>query len=143
MSASGEFLLPIRVYYEDTDAGGVVYHSKYLNYFERARTEALRSIGFEQDALMENDDTIFAVRSAQVEYLKPARFNEEVIVSTGIKRLKKASMVFEQKINHKHGDEVLCTLTALVACVSASKLKPKAIPEKIINKLAITTGIKD
>ena len=56
-----EFSLPIRVYYEDTDAGGVVYHSKYLNYFERARTEALRVIGFEQDALIEDDDTIFAV----------------------------------------------------------------------------------
>ena len=135
MSADGEFLFPVRVYYEDTDAGGVVYHSKYLNYFERARTEALRSLGFEQDDLIENNDTIFAVRSAQVDYLKPARFNDEVIVSTEIEQLKKASIVFAQKIHHKHDDEVLCTLTALVACVSASKLKPRAIPKEIIEKV--------
>lgn len=135
MSASTEFLWPIRVYYEDTDAGGVVYHSKYLNYFERARTEALRSLGFEQDALIRNDDTIFAVRSIQVDYLKPAQFNDEVIVSTEIEQLKKASIVFSQKIHHKHDDEVLCTLTALVACVSASQLKPRAIPKEIIKKV--------
>jgi len=130
-----EFSLPIRVYYEDTDAGGVVYHSKYLNYFERARTEALRTIGFEQDALIKDNDTIFAVRSAQVDYLKPARFNDEVIVSTEIEQLKKASLVFAQKIHQQSNDEVLCTLTALVACVSASKLKPRAIPKEIIEKV--------
>lgn len=130
-----EFLLPIRVYYEDTDAGGVVYHSKYLNFFERARTEALRSMGFEQDALIKDDDTIFAVRSIQVEYLKPARFNNELLVMTRIGQLKKASMVFNQTISHSGRDEVLCSLEALVACVSASQLKPRAIPGKIIKQM--------
>jgi acyl-CoA thioester hydrolase len=140
MSASTEFLWPIRVYYEDTDAGGVVYHSKYLNYFERARTEALRSMGFEQDELIKNDDTIFAVRSIQADYLKPAKFNDEVVVKTRIEQLKKASIVFAQKIHHKHGDEVLCTVKVLVACVSASQLKPRAIPDKIIKKVEALSG---
>jgi len=135
MSANGEFLLPVRVYYEDTDAGGVVYHSKYLNYCERARTEALRTLGFEQDALIENDDTIFAVSSIQADYLKPARFNDAVMVKTKIERLKKASMSFLQTIYREENDEVLFSLTARIACVSASRLKPRAIPEKIMQKL--------
>jgi len=130
-----EFSLPIRVYYEDTDAGGVVYHSKYLNYFERARTEALRTLGFEQDELIKNDDTLFAVRSIQVDYLKPARFNDEITVKTRIEQLKKASMTFTQSICPKDSNEVLCSLTARVACLTASRLKPRAIPEAILNKV--------
>ena len=135
MLANRDFLLPIRVYYEDTDAGGVVYHSKYLNFFERARTEALRILGFEQDALIENDDTIFAVRSIQADYLRPARFNDELVVKTHVEQLKKASMTFVQTISRSDSDEVLCGLSALVACVSASQLKPKAIPQNIIKQM--------
>jgi len=141
MSVNGEFSLPIRVYYEDTDAGGVVYHSKYLNYFERARTEALRTLGFEQDELIEDDDILFAVRSIQVDYLKPARFNDEVVVRTRIEQLKKASMVFAQSICTGGSDEVLCSLTARVACLTASRLRPRAIPEAILNKVeAVRAG---
>ncbi|MCW8964737.1 MAG: tol-pal system-associated acyl-CoA thioesterase [Gammaproteobacteria bacterium] len=130
-----EFFLPIRVYYEDTDAGGVVYHSKYLNYCERARTEALRTLGFEQDDLIANDDTIFAVRSIQVEYIKPARFNDEITVKTRIEQLRKASITFAQVICAADSDELLCSLTARVACLTASRLKPRAIPETILNKV--------
>jgi acyl-CoA thioester hydrolase len=130
-----EFSLPVRVYYEDTDAGGVVYHSKYLNYCERARTEALRSLGFEQHDLIENDDTLFAVRSIHIDYLKPARFNDEVVVKSQIEQVKKASMVFSQAIYRGDGEQALCRLTARVACLTASGLRPRAIPEAILNKV--------
>ena len=70
------FLWQVRVYYEDTDSGGVVYHSNYLKFMERARTEWLRSLGFEQDVLARDEDVIFAVRSINVEFLKPGRFNQ-------------------------------------------------------------------
>ena len=130
-----EFCLPIRVYYEDTDSGGVVYHSKYLNYCERARTEALRTLGFEQDELIEQDDTIFAVRSIQIEYIKPARFNDEIVVTSYITETKKASMSFNQHITRKDDDRLLCNLTARVACLSASLLKPRAIPAAIRQQL--------
>ncbi|MGZ4992514.1 MAG: YbgC/FadM family acyl-CoA thioesterase, partial [Methylobacter sp.] len=72
-----KFIWPIRVYYEDTDAGGVVFYANYLKFFERARTEMLRAIGYEQDELIANEGIIFVVRSVQVDYLSPARFNEQ------------------------------------------------------------------
>ena len=84
------FILPVRIYYEDTDAGGVVYHSNYLNFFERARTEMLRDLGFEQNELREQSGVIFAVRTMQIEYLRPAKFNDLVHVSAAISQLKKA-----------------------------------------------------
>ena len=135
MSVSGEFILPLRVYYEDTDAGGVVYHARYLNYFERGRTELLRSLGFEQDRLMDEDDILFAVRSMHIDYYRPARFNDELEVLTRIEHMKKASVTFIQTICRKGQEEVLCQLEVLVACLQASGLKPKAIPVNI--KLAM------
>ena len=135
MSASREFLFPVRVYYEDTDAGGVVYHSRYLNYFERGRTEMLRALGFEQDNLMQEDDVIFAVRSVAVEYHKPARFNDELQVATCVEVVKKASMTFQQTLRPVGLQTVLCELSGRVACLRASTLTPRAIPEEILNAL--------
>ena len=135
MSVSREFILPVRVYYEDTDAGGVVYHARYLNYFERGRTELLRALGFEQDRLMDEDDTLFAVRSMHVDYYRPARFNDELEVLTRIEHMKKASVTFVQTIRRKGQEDVLCQLEVLVACLLASRLRPKAIPVNI--KLAM------
>ena len=136
-----EFSQAIRVYYEDTDTGGVVYHSKYLNYCERARTEALRSLGFEQDVLIDEEDTIFAVRSIEVDYLKPARFNDEIIVKTRVETLKKASITFSQTILLKSDAQVLCRLSARVACLTASGLRPRAIPQAIVNQMeALSAG---
>jgi acyl-CoA thioester hydrolase len=135
MSASNEFILPVRVYYEDTDAGGVVYHAKYLNYFERGRTEMLRTLGFEQDHLMNEEDVLFAVRSMQIDYHKPARFNDELVVTTWIEHMKKASVTFMQAIHRKGQDEILCRLQAQVACLIASKLKPRPIPADIQNAM--------
>jgi acyl-CoA thioester hydrolase len=121
-----DFIWPVRVYYEDTDAGGVVYYANYLKFFERARTEMLRAIGYEQDTLAITEGIIFAVRSVQVDYLNPARFNEQLQVITKLTMAKKASFSFEQII--KRGDELLCNSSVRIACLDAQTLRPKAIP---------------
>lgn len=124
------FVLSIRVYYEDTDAGGVVYHSNYLNFFERARTEMLRDLGFEQDELRAQNGVIFAVRSMQIDYLRPAKFNDLVHVSATISQTKKASLTFEQTI--KCGETMLCTCSCRIACLDADKFLPTAIPDFLL-----------
>jgi acyl-CoA thioester hydrolase len=128
-----KFIWPVRVYYEDTDAGGVVFHANYLKFFERARTEMLRAIGYEQDELIATKGIIFAVRSVQVDYLSPARFNEQLQVSTEVSLTKKASLTFEQVITR--GDNVLCKGIIRVACLDAQGMRPKAIPEKLLEQL--------
>jgi acyl-CoA thioester hydrolase len=128
-----KFIWPVRVYYEDTDAGGVVFYANYLKFFERARTEMLRAIGFEQDELIANDGILFAVRSVQVDYLRPARFNELLQVSAELTLIKKASLTFEQIITR--GDDVLCKSEIRIACLDASSMRPKAIPENLLELL--------
>ena len=93
------FLWPIRVYYEDTDAGGVVYHANYLKFMERARSEWLRSLGIEQDELREQNGVIFAILSAQVDYLLPAKFNDELLVSSEV--IKRQSKYYYRTRNCK------------------------------------------
>jgi acyl-CoA thioester hydrolase len=127
-----KFIWPVRVYYEDTDAGGVVYYANYLKFFERARTEMLRAMGYEQDQLMA-EGIIFVVRSIQVDYLTPARFNEQLQVSADLSLVKKASFDFEQQITR--GDEVLCKGIIRIACLDAQTMRPKAIPEKLQEQL--------
>jgi acyl-CoA thioester hydrolase len=127
------FTYPIRVYYEDTDAGGVVYYANYLKFFERARTEMLRAMGFEQDEIRANDGIIFAVRSVQVDYLRPALFNNLLQVSADITETKKASLLFSQQINRD--GELLCTGIIRIACLDAQTLRPKAIPEYLLESL--------
>ncbi|MEQ1557816.1 MAG: tol-pal system-associated acyl-CoA thioesterase [Methyloglobulus sp.] len=126
------FVWPVRVYYEDTDAGGVVFYANYLKYMERARTEYLRAMGFEQDALMTQEGIIFAVRSVKIDYLKPARFNQLVHVDAKISHLKKASLEFSQQIRREH--EILVTGDVRIACLDVNTLKPKAIPEKLFEQ---------
>jgi acyl-CoA thioester hydrolase len=123
----------VRVYYEDTDAGGVVFYANYLKYMERARTEYLRELGHEQDALMTEAGIIFAVRSLQIDYIKPARFNQLLQVSAEIKQLKKASLEFAQQITHD--DQLLVTADVRIACLDINTLKPKAIPENLLEQL--------
>ncbi|MCK5831807.1 MAG: tol-pal system-associated acyl-CoA thioesterase [Methylococcales bacterium] len=127
------FQWPIRVYYEDTDVGGVVYYANYLNFFERARTEMLRNLGFEQDQLIEEQQVIFVVRSVQIDYLKPALFNESINVSAEVIVTKKASLNFEQIITR--GDDVLCKGNVRVACLNVNNMKPKAIPDFLLETL--------
>jgi len=127
------FNWPVRVYYEDTDAGGVVYYANYLKFFERARTEMLRSYGFEQDKLIVEQNIIFVVRSVQIDYLNPARFNESIDVSAEITQSKKVSLNFEQIISRD--DMVLCKANIRIACLTADTLKPKAIPDNLLQKI--------
>ena len=136
VEAVDEFLWPVRVYYEDTDNGGVVYYANYLKFMERARTEWLRSLGFEQDALMERDGIIFAVHTVRLEFLKPARFNDLLHVSVIITRLRKTSMTFRQNvIRHRDGMQVLCHGQIEIACVSATSFKPTVITERILAEI--------
>lgn len=127
------FIWPVRVYYEDTDAGGVVFHSNYLKFFERARTEMLRAMGYEQDELIANEGIIFAVRSVQVDYLISARFNEQLQVSAKVSLAKKASLTFDQVITR--GDDVLCKGSVRIACLGARTMRPKAIPETLFRAI--------
>lgn len=127
-----EFLWPVRVYYEDTDSGGVVYYANYLRFMERARTEWLRSLGFEQDELLARDSVIFAVRSAQVDYIKPARFNDLLTVRTSLQRRGRASLTFKQNIFRKSDDALVCTAVIKIANLNAVTLRPAPIAERIL-----------
>lgn len=129
---SKPFYWPVRVYYEDTDAGGVVFYANYLKYMERARTELLRSRGYEQDELIAKENIIFAVRSLTIDYIKPARFNQLLQISAEIKHLKKASLEFSQKITHD--SQLLVAGNVRIACLDIQTLKPKAIPENILEQ---------
>jgi acyl-CoA thioester hydrolase len=143
--AAREFSWPVRVYYEDTDSGGVVYYANYLKFMERARTEFLRSIGYEQDQLQQELGIIFAVRSANIQYKKPARFNDGLNVVTSIASLGKASIHFKQSVflesSHHAGaapDAKSCLLSEAeikIACLNAKKFTPQSIPAPIIEKI--------
>ncbi len=130
-----EFSWPIRVYYEDTDAGGVVYYANYLKFMERARTEMLRAIGFEQDRLKQEQDVIFAVHSMQVHYHKPAAFNDELTVISQICERAKASLTFDQRIMRNHDQQLLCSAQIRVACLRASRFAAMAIPADIKQRI--------
>ena len=127
------FLWPIRVYYEDTDAGGVVYHANYLKFMERARSEWLRSLGIEQDELREQNGVIFAILSAQVDYLLPAKFNDELLVSSEVIKKGKASITIEQEI--VRDTQVLCQGIIKVATLDGKSFRPKAMPDEVYKKI--------
>lgn len=128
--------LQCRVYFEDTDAGGVVYYANYLKFYERARTEFLRQLGFEQDDLLQQN-IVFVVRQATVDYIRSAGFNVLLRVETTIAQLKKASLVFQQQIFQLDADrEILVNRAQIkVACVSADSFRPTAIPKDIYTQL--------
>lgn len=123
------FQWPIRVYYEDTDGGGVVYHSNYLNFMERARTEWLRSLGFGQAELKNKLNVIFVVRNIAIQYKRSACFDDALNVVTAISKTGRSLLVFEQTIYRE--DTVLTQATVEVVCVGASTHKPVSIPESI------------
>jgi len=137
------FILPIRVYYEDTDAGGVVYHSNYINFFERARTEWLRQLGYELDELARDEQLIFVVRAVSCEYLRPAIFNDELFVSAEIISKGNTSIQFEQKVmraskqSDKTEDAYITLAQGMVTVVSVDsiKFKPKRLPKHIIETI--------
>lgn len=121
-----DFRLPVRVYYEDTDAAGVVYYANYLRFCERARTEWLRALGFEQQSLLADQGVGFVVRSVQADYLSPARLDDELTVVSTIAGLRKASIVFRQEIQRK--GERLFAAQVVLACVDWRRQRPVAIP---------------
>ncbi len=131
------FQWPVRVYYEDTDAGGVVYYANYLRFFERARTEMLRSSGFEQDQLKDQYQIVFAVRSIEVDYLHPARFNQSLLVNVEISQFRGVSIIFKQEITHPDADQnqVLCRANVRIVCVDSQTFRPSPIPQLIRKKL--------
>ena len=123
---------PILVYYEDTDAGGVVYHANYICFFERARTEFLRQGGFSQQALLA-ENFAFVVKTLTIDYKFPARLDDLLSVQTTVKAVKKATIIFEQ--NLFKADICLCSAEVTVASVDLIKMKPKAIPQAILDAL--------
>jgi acyl-CoA thioester hydrolase len=130
-----EFLWPVRVYYEDTDSGNVVYYANYLKFMERARTEWLRHLGFEQDELIQKEAVIFAVRSVQVDYMLPACFNDELSVSAKLTEQGRASLTIEQSIIRVADNSLLCKGTVKIVSLRPDSFKPCAIPKNIKLKL--------
>jgi acyl-CoA thioester hydrolase len=131
------FIWPVRVYWEDTDAGGVVYYANYLRFLERARSEWLRALGFEQDALRDEQGVVFVVRRVEVDYLLPARFNDALEVSVSPVRIGGASLVVEQTVNR--GVTPLIAARVTLACVDAVQFKPVKIPAFILQALEPAT----
>ena len=123
------YVFSVRVYYEDTDAAGVVYYANYLRYLERARTEWLRALGFEQGDLARDGGIAFAVRSLGVEYLKPARLDDALDIVSEIETVGRAQLLFHQRVERK--GEALVTATVRVACIDAARLTVASIPRDI------------
>ncbi len=126
------FAWPVRVYYEDTDAQGLVYYANYFKFMERARTEWLRSLGIEQDILMREERRIFVVVDTKADFLEPARFNEQLLVTAGLDSLARASFMIEQNIFRNSLDgTLLCRGTIRAALLNADTLKPVRVPASL------------
>ena len=126
------FSWPIRVYWEDTDGGGVVYHANYLRFLERARTEWLRSVGIGQEALRRDQDVVFAIRAVQMDFLAPARLDDELIATVEVTAVRGASLAFRQLLVRADGTE-LVRATVRAACLTASTFRPRALPEGLFD----------
>ncbi|OFZ88038.1 MAG: tol-pal system-associated acyl-CoA thioesterase [Betaproteobacteria bacterium RIFCSPHIGHO2_12_FULL_69_13] len=130
---SKNFTWPVRVYYQHTDAGGVVYHGNYFDFMECARTELLQSLGFDLGHLARRQHLLFMVHSAQIAYHKPARLNDMLAVSARVARVGRARLVFMQTV--KRGEETLVSAELTLACVDARTQKAVGVPEAIRRKL--------
>jgi acyl-CoA thioester hydrolase len=129
MPPAPRFAVPFRIYWEDTDAGGVVYYANYLKFMERCRTDWLRALGIDQLQLRADRQLQFAVVSVRVDFLRPAVLNDEVLVTAELERLSGATIVFKQWITR--GDEQLIDASARVACLDSGTLKPRPIPKDL------------
>ena len=123
------FQFPVRIYYEDTDAGGVVYHARYLHFFERARTEYLRTLDFSQQMLLNERNVAFVVKTMTIDYRLPARLDDWLVVETKISEVRGAAILLTQQL--KRDELILCTATVKVASVDLSKMKPVALPDEV------------
>jgi acyl-CoA thioester hydrolase len=132
---SKQFLWPVRVYYEDTDAGGVVFYANYLKFMERARTEWLRALGFEQDVLAEREGVLFAVTRVEMDFRRPARFNQLLAVTVGIAERRRASLTFDQEIREHEDNELFCSGKIRVACLDATRFRPRPLPKSLLMEI--------
>ncbi|MBM3392445.1 MAG: tol-pal system-associated acyl-CoA thioesterase [Betaproteobacteria bacterium] len=132
-SAPGAFSFPVRVYYEDTDMAGVVYYAGYLRFLERGRTEWLRDLGVEQLGLAQEEGLVFAVRSLNIEYLKPARLDDALAVLTELTLPGRAQVTLRQWI--ERGGETLVEATVRIACLDTKTMKPTALPAALRKKM--------
>ena len=124
------FTWPVRVYYEDTDLGGVVYYANYLKFMERARTEWLRALGFEQTALAREHGVVFVVSSLTIDYLRPAAFDDELAVTVELEKLGAGQIVLKQTI--ARAQEALATASVRLGCVNTATFRPVRIPGPIV-----------
>lgn len=124
------FTFAVRVYYEDTDAGGVVYHANYLRFMERARSEWLSHLGLEHADLFGEHATLFVVRAAQIDYLRPARLADVLHVEVALSQVRRSAIVFRQRI--LRGEECLCVGLVTVVAVGASSFRPCALPPPVV-----------
>jgi acyl-CoA thioester hydrolase len=131
--AAQDFLWPVRVYYEDTDAGGIVFYANYLKFFERARTEWLRACGIDQRRLAEESGVLFVVRSTALDYRAPARLDDIVTTVSKITKIGRASVDFMQEA--WRGETLLATGSIRVACVAGATMRPAAIPDPVYEAL--------
>jgi len=130
---AGAFTWPVRVYWEDTDAGGVVYYANYLKFLERARSEWLRALGFEQPELLARHGGMFVVKRVEVDYLLPARFNDSLIVEAVLAEQNKASLLMVQRI--LRDDAILVSARVTLVWVKENTFKPAKIPAEILQSL--------
>lgn len=130
------FEFPIRVYYEDTDVSGVVYHANYLRYFERARTEWLRALGFGQEQLMQELGIAFTVANLEIDYRSPARLDDELNVQTTLPQIRRASINFEQTLRRVGQTPVLARARVRVGCVDSREFRPVALPDALLQAIA-------
>lgn len=140
-SVGATFQWPLRVYWEDTDAGGIVFYANYLKFFERSRTEWLRSLGIEQQQLRESTGGIFVVTETSVRYHRPARLDDELIVTASLIEKGRASLIIVQTalLKSEQSEVVLCEGTIRIGWVDAAKLKPSRIPASLLDRLETTT----
>ena len=124
---------PVRVYYEDTDAGGVVFYANYLRFMERGRTEWLRALGCEQDDLRQREGILFTVRRVEIDYLAPALFNDLLTVRSAIVHLGGASLDFAQTVLRESDGMVCCQGRVKVACVDAATFRPRRLPASLLS----------
>ena len=127
------FRFPVRVYWEDTDAGGVVFYANYLKFFERARTEWLRSLGFGQQRMREDHGLMFVVSETRVHYRKPARLDDTLDVTVSLRDAQRASLVIEQQA--WRGGELLAEADIRIGCVGAESFRPQRIPNPILQAI--------
>jgi len=127
------FNWPVRVYYEDTDAGGIVFYANYLKFFERGRTEWLRALGVQQQTLLESDGAAFVVKNVTLDYHAAARLDDELSIRTRVEKVGRASVQFAQEA--WRGETLLNSASVKVGCVDTATMRPRSLPEHVAVKM--------